>query len=291
MAALAAHAAANPADPCVVFPDQHGEWRWRSWRWLAARATAYAQALDGVPAGSAVGYPWRPQPEALAADLGIQAAGAVAVPASLEGGPSLPPLVRWLAIDGGEGPREVTAVTVAAEADAVQRHLGEDVTELPPLPAESRAPGTAGALVRHADAWLPWGERQAESAARALVRPPSARETRPIALVSGNLAAAPERAWIGWALAAGACLVLPGDAALAAWGLWWPRPTDACLPVESLAGLRALFASFGTPRRCRRQLARLQRLVVWGNEPASEEVAAWAELGVAVQRFPVKALR
>ena len=288
VAALRARLAANPEDPCVVFPDAMGDWRWRSWRWLMTQASGWARALGPLAGGERVAYRWRPTPAAVSADLGIQLAGGVAVP-SLDGEEAaLPPLWRWLAVDGEPTPEGVEAATIAPPV------LGdEDAVSAPVLLAaaagwDSKAPDTAGggALVRRGARWETSSAGEQAAAAVALAMPSPSRR-RPVALVVGDLAAAPERAWLTWALSADAALVLPGDPAFAAWGLFWPRPTDACLPVEQLGQVRAALATLGGSRAQRRRLARLRRLVVWGGEPEAGERTAWEALGVSLAPFPL----
>lgn len=282
VAALRARLAANPEDPCVVFPDAMGDWRWRSWRWLMTQASGWARALGPLSGGALVAYRWRPTPAALAADLGIQLAGGVAVP-SLEGEEAaLPPLWRWLAVDGDPAPEGVEAAALARPV------LGdEDAVSAPVLLAAAPADTAGGgALVRRGARWETSSADEQAAAAVPLAMPPSPSRRRPVALVVGDLAAAPERAWLTWALSADAALVLPGDPAFAAWGLFWPRPTDACLPVEQLASVRAVLATLGGPRAQRRRLARLRRLVVWGGEPAAAERNGWEALGVTLAPYP-----
>jgi len=164
------------------------------------------------------------------------------------------------------------------------------------LPALERA-AAGGALVRREETWERWGEDELGRAASRLsavsaepARGPAARSgERPIALVAGDLAAAPERAWLAWTLAAGAALVLPGDPAFAAWAISWPRPTDVLLPACDLAIVREALATLGRPRAVRRRLERLRRLLVWGGEPSRGEALAWQALGVELQPFPSSA--
>src|SRR6185369_13824926 len=109
IAALHAHAAKNPEDPCVFFPDRLGDWRWKPWRRLESEASRWAAALREIEPGAGVGYRWRPTPEAVAADLGIQLAGAVAVPAVEGDEAALPELVAWLPVGDEPAPEEVRA--------------------------------------------------------------------------------------------------------------------------------------------------------------------------------------
>jgi hypothetical protein len=283
----------------VIFPDRHGDWRWRSWSWLAARAGAWAAALGELPAGGLVGYRWRPAPDPLAADLGIQAAGGLAVPLVEGHEAALPELARWLAVDGERPPEGVTARLVegpAASAEETGRPAGWRPSpasrELSAsLPAEERA-AAGGAMTRRHETWERWGPTEQGRAAVLLGRPDpaaggeAAPHERPIALVAGDLAAAAERAWLAWTLAAGAALVLPGDPAFAAWAIFWPRPTDVVLPADQLTAVRAALATLGRPRAIRRRLGRLRRLLVWGGEPHQGEAAGWEALGVRFQPFP-----
>lgn len=291
----------HPEDPCVVFPDAHGDWRWRSWRWLARAAEAWAEALGASATGNLVGYPWHPTPEAVAADLGIQLAGGIAVPATPGHEAALPPLARWLAVGGEPAPAEGQS-GVAVVTEPAGAALGGHSVVAASSPAASagelarrlEAPGTAagGALVRCHERWEAWRAAELAGAARAFEPAPggagdaSPQPGRPIALVAGDLAAAEERAWLGWALAADAALVLPGDTAFAAWAVFWPRPTDVCLPVEQLGPVRELLGSLGRLRAVRRRLARLRRLMVWGGSPEPAEREAWRALGVDLRPTP-----
>jgi hypothetical protein len=222
-----------------------------------------------------VGYRWLPTPEAVAADLGIQLAGAIAVPVVEGDEAALPELAAWLSVGEVSAPEEVSALVVERTLD---EYHGDAASR------GARA-ATGGALVRRQDAWHQWLQGDLDVAAAALDAPAHARG-RPIALVAGDLAAAEERAWLAWAIAAEAALVLPGDPAFAAWAIFWPRPTDVCLPAEQLAPVRELLAALGTARAQRRRLARLQRLVVFGGIPDQSEVAAWRYLGVDLSSWP-----
>jgi hypothetical protein len=167
-------------------------------------------------------------------------------------------------------------------APAIERTLDESYGDA--AARESRA-AAGGALVRRVDAWHPWSQTDLVAAAARLARPAHARE-RPIALIAGDLAAAEERAWLAWAVTAGAALVLPGDPAFAAWAIFWPRPTDFCLPAEQLEPVRELLGTLGTPRIQRSRLSRLRRLLVYAGEPPLEEATAWGALGVTLTPWP-----
>jgi hypothetical protein len=252
-----------------------GDWRWKPWRWLVSEASRWAAALREVEPGARVGYRWLPTPEALAADLGIQLAGAIAVPVVEGDEAALPELVAWLSAGDEPPPPEVRVPAIERTLD---EHYGNAADR------ELRA-AAGGALVRRGDAWHAWSPTGLVEAAAHLARPARPRE-RPIALIAGDLAAAEERAWIAWSITAGSALVLPGDPAFAAWAIFWPRPTDVCLPAEQLAPVRELLATLGTPRIQRSRLSRLRRLLVYGGEPPPAEAVAWGGLGVTLTPWP-----
>lgn len=252
-----------------------GDWRWKPWRWLESEASRWAAALRQIESGAHVGYCWRPTPEAVAADLGIQLAGGVAVPAVEGDEAALPELAAWLPLGDEPAPEEVRAPVIERTLD---EHYGNAASR------EVRAT-TGGALVRRDDRWQAWLQGDLARAAAALDAPRHSQR-RPIALVAGDLAAAEERAWLAWAISAEAALVLPGDQAFAAWAIFWPRPTDVCLPAEQLAPVRELLATLGTPRIQRSRLKRIHRLVVFGGEPSPDERTAWQALGVSLTSWP-----
>jgi hypothetical protein len=221
-----------------------------------------------------VGYRWRPTPEAVAADLGIQLAGGIAVPVTEGDEAAVPQLAAWLPVADEPAPEQLRAPIVERTLD---EYDGNSATR------ELRA-AAGGALVRKGEVWLQRSQTDLVSAAAALTTAGQPGE-RPIALVAGDLAAAEERAWFAWAITAGAALVLPGDPAFAAWAIFWPRPTDVCLPAEQLAPVRELFATLGTPRIQRSRLKRIRRLLVYGGEPSTEEAVAWQALAVTPTRW------
>src|SRR6185369_5150374 len=119
-----------------------------------------ASALREVESGARVGYRWRPTPEAVAADLGIQLAGAVAVPVVEGDEAALPELAAWLPVGDEPAPEEISARVVERTLD---EHYGNAASR------EARA-ATGGALVRRHgdDQWLAWSQGDLATAAAAL---------------------------------------------------------------------------------------------------------------------------
>lgn len=110
---------------------------------------------------------------------------------------------------------------------------------------------------------------------------------RPVVPVVHDPAEPHAAAWLLWALEAGAALVVPGDEAFLAWAIWWPRATDAAVYAHELAPLREVLSGFGSRRAQRRHLARLRRLVVWGESPSYAERAWWDDLGIPLQEIAI----
>ena len=296
VAAAVAHAVATPEQPALVFPTA-GPWRWASWAWLAERVAARAGELAGHAGGSAVAYDWLPTPGGLVTDLAIQAAGCLAWPrsageaegraagAAAAGAPD--------ARTGGAGglpvparrhePAGAAAATLARWDDAPATVRWGVLPPRPPRDAGAllarRAEGRAGGAVVAAPAGAVWSPGDLDAAA-AVLAPQVATAARPLVLVGPDLTGPPSRAWLSWALACGALLVLPGDRSLVPWALAWARPSHALFAADELAELRAALAELDTPKGLRRRLRRLRHLVTVGEAPADER-AAWEPLGVA----------
>jgi hypothetical protein len=273
--AVAAHAAATPEQPALVAPTASGAWRWASWEWLAWRVAVRAAELASRAQGGALEYPWLPAPGGIVTDLAIQAAGCCAVPSAGEA--SADDLVTAWPPDVG-APAHLTAWDDAPEAVR-----WGTLPPRPPAGAGARLAGGlrggGGAAVRGSAGWRQWSTADLAAAAAAL-QPAVAVEGRPLALVGGDLGAAAERAWLAWALAAGAVLVLPGDAQLLPWAVAWARPTHVTIGAGELAGLREALGELASARALRRRLNRLRHLLVHGGQVTEGERVAWGELGV-----------
>jgi hypothetical protein len=162
-------------------------------------------------------------------------------------------------------------------------------------PSGSTVAGVVAAIAfgaRPLDGHHPGGRdrrRDDTAAALAALLAPAAGTPRAIALLPAELASAEARAWLAWALGAGAALVLPAAPELVAWSLAWTRPSHAAFDAAELPDLRAALLAAETPRALRRRLRRLRHLVVWGGPPRPDEEAGWAELGVPLTPWPATA--
>ena len=243
------------------------------------------ERLALVPGGP-VAYRQRPAVGAVALDLAIQSLGRAPVPiAPAEGAEELEQAIAagaasWAAVEPEEPPTDLPAglpaIAVAAQPPAVRR--GEAVPDLGSVPAPA-LPVRVGAV------WAAVTPDALATSCEVLAARLGSSRRRRIALVVGALADPGLRLWQSWALRSGAALVLVGATEQTAWSLAWSRPTVACLPVEALEPVRAAMQSAMKPRRLRRQLARLEHLLVAGPPPAAE-VAAWGEVGVTVEALP-----
>ncbi|HYL04684.1 MAG TPA: AMP-binding protein [Thermoanaerobaculia bacterium] len=82
-AALERQAAADPESPFLFWPEGWN-WRWWSWRQVAALTARWSAPLAGLGAGAgaAVAFAGDAYPQAVALDLAVQAAGLTPVPLS-----------------------------------------------------------------------------------------------------------------------------------------------------------------------------------------------------------------
>ncbi|HEX6200211.1 MAG TPA: AMP-binding protein [Thermoanaerobaculia bacterium] len=315
-----ARAGETPEEPALFYPEGM-DVRWRSWGVLAAQAAAGAEALAalGLPPGARVAFRWRPEPDAVAADLAIQAAGLVAVPsvapgAAAVGGAAVPeppaPEARLLAPDEPEpedGPP-------AARLPAASGEVGGGRASAPPaLPgtaggawivdvASGPGAGTGrGAVVGAADLLArvrDLEEHLARAASGAAAVMAGARRApgtggREIAAASFDLRYADGRTFLAWALATGAALFLEPDPHVLPGSVAWARPTLVAGEARILAELgRRVRALEGKRPRLRRRRSRsalpferLHLLLVLGTGRLPvDDVAFWAGRGVAVAR-------
>ena len=184
---------------------------------------------------------------------------------------------RWLE----EAVREVEGSGGGAGAGPHPAGAADATVEDAGAPGWPSVEGLVAALARLA------GERGATRAAA----PPPQLPTgpgRPIAFLAAEPVAAEPAAWLGWALAAGAALVVPAAPELLAWSVAWTRPTHLAMAAAELPELREALLRLEKPRALRRRLRRLRHLMIWGAgaAPDAAEAAAWAELGVPLTAWP-----
>jgi hypothetical protein len=267
-----ARAGETPEEPVLFYPEGM-DVRWRSWGALAAQAAAGGAALAalGLAPGARVAFRWRPDPDAVAADLAIQAAGLVAVAvvapgAGAVGGAGVPeppaPEARLLAPDEPEpedGP-PAARLPAASREGCGRRSGGRDAR---PDAAAGGLPGAGGAWVVDggaADAGAGPGrgavvgaaellarardleERLARAASGAAAVVAGARRApgtggREIALASFDLRYADGRIFLAWALATGAALFLEPDPHVLPGSVAWARPTLVAGEARSLGEL------------------------------------------------------
>lgn len=299
-----ARAEEAPEEPALFYPEGL-DVRWRSWGAMAEQVAAGAAALTelGLPIGERVAFRSRGGPDAVAADLAIQAAGLVAVPVveppeAAEAGCS-----AWLVEPGDAGPEGDLPV---ARLPGAPDSGAETVTPAPgPAPGGARVGGgiEGGAslgqaeLLERAEDLGRRLERAASGAAAVVARAgrPSGAGAgaREIVLASLDVRTADGRTVLAWALTTGAALFLEPDPRVLPGSAEWARPTLVAGEARALAelGRRLRAREPGRPglfRRRRRSLlpfGRLRLLLVVGDgRLAVDDVAFWAGRGVGVVR-------
>ena len=289
-----ARARENPEEPALFFPEEM-DVRWRSWGALAAQVASGAEALAelGLPPGERVAFGWRPEPDAVAADLAIQAAGLASLPVPAQGGSASP-------ADGGAGPEAAARLLLPGEA---RPEGGGPVARLPEVAGAGWGPGrgpgrdrrrwaggdreprpaarAGGAWVLDGEAAEPPGsprrgaalgaaellargrdlEERLERAAAGAAAVISAARCAPgsggreIALGSFDLRYADGRTFLAWALATGAALVLEPDPRVLPGAVAWARPTLVAGEARALGelGRRVRALEAERPRLFRRR--------------------------------------
>jgi hypothetical protein len=310
-AALRQHAVADPESP-FLFWAEGWNWRWWSWRQVAALAERWAGPLASLPPAARVGFAGAAYPHAIALDLAVQAAGLTAVPLDLtaeqgeQGGETWPETlaargcVAWLGTAGGEVKLERLrdgTNTVEAEGAVAAGAAGPG-----PPGAEGGAlvRGGSGSWRRVSQADLLAAAASVESVLAESARPSRSREI----LVAGRPLGEPAaRLMAAWATAAGAALVLEPDPALRLAAVAWARPTVFYGSAAEMAALRhqvearqgtasarlgrALLRRSGrrSPRAPRPPFGRL-RTLFQDAEPDSAEAAFWQVRGARLLRLP-----
>lgn len=283
VAAVLEHARRAPERPWL-FHRPELDWRWRCWRQVAAQMLAGPIVTAGElsEAGTAVPYRDYGDPDSIALDLALAAAGYDPQPL-----PSRP----W----PPEGQADLPELTVEAAPGRFA-----PAGDLP----NSHATPAGGALVLDHGHWRPLGATTlARSATEALsALPPAPR--RDILVLDRSLAEPAQRLLLTWAAVTGAALVLlprllrsgtrPEEPeAIDGWRLdtlAWVRPTLLHGTAAELAALRRrLEPRFRRPWPWHRRprlappLDRLRGVVVFGREAlADDETSFWERAGVAM---------
>lgn len=257
-AVLAARAAASPDEPWLFFRDRW-DWQWRSWSQVAdqvARAAAALRRAGTRIAGPRIGFDARLDPDAVAVELAVHAAGLIAVP-----------------IFGAEN------ATWDGWAE-----VGEDAAPRDDAPARIQLPAVRSRL----DRWTPEtvvssGAADAalwRSAARFAERLP-ALQGRPIVLASARVDRAVRRTLRAWILKTAAAWVLEPEPEWFVPAALWTRPTLVLAPAEEL-GILALTMASGKQRR---RWTRLQAVVVTDEATEVGIADGWARVDVPVVRY------
>lgn len=236
-----------------LFRSEGLDWRWHSWGDLARQASAWAGHLAGHPAGSRVEFPYRPGPESIALDLGIQGAGLVSVSVS----------------GGGEAAAEPgRAEPLTCRPDPpLQRQEGGAVVQIEGSP-----------VVLAAAEMMAVAERlQAE------IAPARRTGEREIVVLGGPLEMPEERAMLSWATATGAAVALEPSPALRAATAAWVRPTVFHGTAEEIGVLRAWAA---VKKKGGLPFGRLRTVLVAGGDLGDEDAAFWRQRGVKLGRVP-----
>ncbi len=265
LAALAERAAADGDEPWLFY-RRGWDWRWRSWGQVADQVARGAATLRRSPALAARPGPGRPDPrvafdgrqhpDALAAGLAIQAAGATAVPRSA--GPLRP--LEVAALEGGNPAVRLRLPICRSRLERWRPRALELET-----PVGGLAFDPAAAAV---------SQQQMDGEADRLASLLPAATGRQILCASAALDPRALQVLVAWTASTGAAWILESDAEDFLAAARWARPTLVVATVGELEGLAAAFGG-GKHRRYRR----LEAIVAVGEVAASE---AWQELGVPV---------
>jgi hypothetical protein len=257
--ALLRHAKLASEEPWL-FRSEGLDWRWTTWGDLARQATAWASHLAGHPPASRFAFPYRPGPESIALDLGIQGAGLFSAPETTPSSPSSP---------GGPGGR--LGEEGRGDEGLGWGNTGGSVVQIEGTPVEVHAEEIMGMADR----------------VQAEVAPPRRVGEREIVVLGGALETLEERAMLSWATVTGAAVALEPSPGLRVATAAWVRPTVFHGSAEETAVLRAWMKKKmrGLP------FGRLRTLLVTGGELGEEEAAFWRAFGVRVSRVPFRSPR
>lgn len=304
-ASVLARSEAEPEEPALFFPDGF-DVRWRSWGELAAQAASGAAALAGadVPPETRVAYRWRPHPDAVAADLAIQAAGCAAVPLGEGEASATAGCGARLLLPGEVDPEERIPAVALPEAPARGRAAVAVPEELAARAARAavRADGDTMSSAELLERSRGLGRRLERAAAGLGAVRPSPPAAREIALASFDVRLRDGRVFLAWALDSGAALFLEPDPRAVPGAAAWARPTLVAGDSRVLTVLARQVLKAPGPRRGgpfqklwklmgradpspARPFGRLRLLVLLGpGRLPLDDLVGWAERGVAVVR-------
>jgi hypothetical protein len=292
-AIVLARAGQNPEEPVLFYPDGL-DVRWRSWAELAEQVAGGASGLSGLglAPGSPVGFRWRTEPDAVAADLAIQAAGFVPVPVAEAAEVAAAGCGVRLLLPEEPAPAEALP---AVRLPVVPRHrrAAPGRAAVPAARSATGSLGTAGAALESARRLAERLDRAAADVAAAV--PGGRRQGREIAVASFDLRTASGRTFLAWALGTGSALFLEPDPRALPGSAAWARPTLVAGPARSLVELGQHVRRLGELDRRwlhrrrpgpRLPFGRLRLLLILddGRLPV-DDVAFWAGRGVAVLRI------
>lgn len=231
---------------------------------------AWAAFLSRFPAGSHVSFSYTPQPQSVALDLAVQAAGLIAVPQKgLQGQQGL------------QGP----GVEIAGEAvvlpawDEAERAAASEPAPERLARGGAVVHGAAGEAVLLQDDLVAAAERFGREI------PELSAGRRHVVVLAGFAGDPAERALLSWVTLAGAAVLLEPEPLHLVPAAVWARPTLFAGSAADLVRLRAAvkrdeagFKLFG--HRPRLPFGRLRAVLVTAGGMPPEEQAFWEERGV-----------
>ncbi|MCB1057673.1 MAG: hypothetical protein KDD11_19400, partial [Acidobacteria bacterium] len=301
VAAIVGHARRSPEQPWLFYRPEL-DWRWRSWRQVAAQLAAGPRPAGNTarpPAAGAVLYPSFAHPDVLAFDLAVSAAGLSAVPLAPE---TWPPSAELVAHVGATALGRLGHGLVGLPKRAADPVVAS-LPRLEPAPAPgtfesvdlaAADPGPAGDVwVGAPDVPRRLSQDELLAAVEHHLGPLPSADRRDVLVVGRSLAEPYQRLLATWAALTGAALVLDPEAARtpAIETVRWVRPTLLHGTAAELGELhRRLDPRLRRGSLSRRWLSllkppcdRVRALLVLGPEPLAPAVEEfWRGVGAAV---------
>lgn len=310
VSAILDHARRSPEQPWLFFRPEL-DWRWYSWRQVAAQVASGPVAAGGsadlgaaaLGSGGAVVYPSYAHPDVLGFDLAVSAAGLAPAPLAPQLWPPSRALLETVgAVALGRLGHGLLGLPKRA-ADPAGATLPRLQPASPPGPFERSAP-VAPPAVPPGAVWLstagdPRCVSQPElcAAVEASFGSLPTPERRDVVVVGRCLAEPFERLLVSWAALTGAALILEPEAAraLPVETIRWVRPTLLHGTAAELCELQTrLLPRFRRSRLVGRWLGplrppfdRVRAVVVLGPEPLeTEAMALWRAAGARLLHLP-----